>query len=321
MIFGSMIRFFLFLILTILLSSSFGQDVYQYGDLFGVKYNGVVVHNAKYNKVEKTDYFLAGKDELYWYNLSEKGKSPEKKYKRFLYHLKNELLIVGVTTEGKIDLFNETGDIFYLENGDYDKVKSTFDISFRMYDSELLLVSKNGKKGLYNWVHQKEVLAPLYDDIKIHTDCSNHGKRMLYLRDEKYNLLMNPYGEIVFRFRNTQIDDISDQANCDGYMLKRGNRIGYMRGLKSGKYFLIKPVYDKLFFLEDNGDLIKCLKGSKYGLYYKNKMILPCKYDKIEITDNGYVLGIAIKNLKKLTFDKEGVIVKVESIYYEDEHY
>lgn len=145
-----MIRFTLYSFLMLIGHLAHCQEVFQFGDFFGVKYNGVVIHNARYSKVEKTDYFVSGKDELYWYNLSEKGKHPEKKYKRFLFHLKNDLIIIGITVEGKIDLFNETGEYVYLTDGDYQNIKSTFDISIGTYNSELLLVSKGGKKGLYN---------------------------------------------------------------------------------------------------------------------------------------------------------------------------
>jgi hypothetical protein len=307
-------------ILFILPCTLLSQEVFQYGDSYGVKYNGAVVHNARYSKIERTDYFVAGKDELYWYNLSQKGLYPEKRYKKFLYHLKNELIIVGLTTEGKIDLFNETGEFIYMLDGDYDKVSSTFDLSYGMYDSELLCLSRKGKKGLYNWLHKKEVLPPLYDKIKIHTNCKNGGEMMLFLQDEGVNRVMNPFGEVVFEFSNRSIDDISNQSACDGFMLKRGHKLGYMRRLRSGKYFLIKPIYDRLLFPEDNGDLILCQRGLKYGLYYKNKRILTCKYDKIDITDNGYIFGVAIRNLKKVTFDKEGTIMKMETISYDDEY-
>ena len=315
-----MIRIISILIVLSFSSLSFTQEVYQYGDNFGVKYNGVAVHYAKYTKVEITDYFVAGKDELYWYNLSEKGESPEKPYKKFLFHLKDQLLVVGVTLEGKLDVFNETGEFLYMRDGDYDKVKSSFEIAGVNYNSDVLLIVKNGKNGLYNWPNQTEILPAKYDKIKINQDCINGGRMLLFLQEDGQNMVLNAFGEELVKFKNGTIDNIKYDKNCDGYLLERGLRKGFMRQLKSGKYFLIKPIYSDLIFPEDNSDIIICQKGTKYGLYYKNKRILACKYDKIDITDNGYIFGTAVKNLKKLTFDKEGKIVKVEAVNYEDEH-
>ncbi|MFT4600241.1 MAG: hypothetical protein ACI857_000415 [Arenicella sp.] len=300
------------LILIILPIFTCSQEVFEYGEKFGVKYNSVVVHSAKYDKIVITDYFVAGKIEANWYNLAVDVERATKPYRRFNYDLKEDLLIYGVSLNGKIDLFNETGEFVYMEEGDYSKIRTTRDFGFA-YNSDLVVVSKLGKHGLYNWPKKMEILPAINDKLVMHLDCEDK-RTDLYLQKDGMNMVLNPFGEEVFTFRNKSIDDVYAQGDCDGYILKRGQKKGYARKLRSGKYFLIKPVYNELSFEGDNADIITVKKGEKHGLFYKNKQILRCKYDKIEITNNGYIMGFAYKNYRKISFDKEGKTVEVEFI-------
>ncbi|OIQ36091.1 MAG: hypothetical protein BM555_03385 [Crocinitomix sp. MedPE-SWsnd] len=296
----------LFLI-SVLSLTVFSQEVFEYGEKFGVKYNDVVVHSAKYDKVVIRDYFVAGKIGASWYNLSRKSEFSQIPYTKFYYDLNRELLVAGFTAEGKMDVYNETGEFVYMKNGNYDKVRSTADYG-SFYDNDLLVVFNNGKMGLYDWPKKVEALPAKYNKLRLHLDCEK-SRRLLYLQIEGENIVLSPSGEELFKFNNKSIDDVYLQDKCDGYIIERGNKRGYARKLRSGKYFLIKPLYDEIEFVEGNADLIKVKRGEKYGFYYKNKPILKCKYRKIDITNNGYILGFAYKNYKKLGFDKTGKIV------------
>ena len=308
-----MIKSLGFLILFIVPNFFYAQEVFELGDKYGVKYNGKVVYNACYDKVVITDYFAAGKIEANWYNLSKNKAFVDKEYTKFYYEVRQELLVVGFNRGGGIDIFNETGDFLYLECGDYSKVRSTTCYS-APYDTDLLIVFKGGKKGLYHWPQKKEILPPVYDKLKLHYSCGERSS--LFLQKEGLNIVLNSYGEEEFKFQNKSIDDVYVRDDCDGYILKKGNKMGYARKLRSGKYFLIKPLYNALVFEENNADIILTKRGYKYGLFYKNKPILKCKYDKIEIINNDYILGFAYKNYKKHSFDKNGRIV--ETVFIEN---
>lgn len=284
--------------------NAFNQEVFEYGDKFGVKYNERLIHSAVYEEVNIKDYFVFGKKEQRFYNLSQSGKYSTIPYRKFKFHLLDQLLVLGVREDYTLDLYDETGEFIYAQNAPYRNLRSIFGYADQ-FREDLLIAKKVGGIGVYDWVNKKEIVEPVYDDLKIHNSCA--GNRLLiFARKGAQNEVLNDEGKRVLSFRAGNVDDIYPANNCVGFILRRGYKIGYMVRKSSGKFFLIRPKFDDVLFPSDNSKIILTKKEDEYGLYYNYREILKCKYSNIEIIDRNYVLAIVTHNGLKYSVNHSG---------------
>jgi hypothetical protein len=285
----------------------FAQEIFENGDKVGLKYNGVVHYSAIYDKIVITDYFVCGIKDEYSYNLSRNKSHSTKKYRRFKFDLLDQLLVVGVTTDGKKDLFDDTGQHLYLEDGDYDRVFSKSE-KIKYGNNDLVLVSKKGKLGLYNWTQKKEIVSPIQSKIVVHESCMKDSY-IIYVKRKGENTVIKPSGEKILSFRAKSVQDIYHSTICKGYILKRNTKIGFFYQRSNQKNFLIKPIYEDLFFPTSDPKIIIVQRYGRYGLYYNYKRVLKCKYDSIEIVNNRYAIARVVKNEKEMTLNSSGILV------------
>lgn len=278
------------------------QSIFKSGEKYGLEFEGETIYNADYDEIYFKDYFIYGKKGKYFYILSEEKANSKKGYKRFLFHLTSELLVVGITDENKLDILSEDGGHYYLKDGNYDRVES-IENHTDSPDPDLLLVSKSGKIGIYNWVKKTEFIPPNYDRLKLHDGCDESG-RLTYAGKGSENTLWSENNGLLFSFNSRLIDDIYPATVCEGYILKFGLKIGYIREKKNGKLFLIKPIYEDLYFPTNDPNIIMLKTFDQYGLYYNNRMILKCKYSSIEVIDGNYIFAVAVKYQKLLDIEK-----------------
>lgn len=279
-----------------------GQNVFQSEELFGLEMNGKTIYNADYDEIIVNDYFIYGRKDKLHYILSENIENSKKAYKKFLFHLTDDLLVVGITADNKLDLLSEDGSHFYMQDGNYDKAHSSKDYCDEE-NSDVLLVTKDGKFGFYNWVKKTELVPAQYDRLQMHEGCPSTGK-IIYSGKGHNNAVWSEKNGMLFSFKSAAVDDIYQSTICEGYILKFGNKIGYIREKKNGKFFLVKPIYEDLYFPTGDPNTVMVESYGRYGLYHNNRMILKCKYSSIEVIDGNYIFAIAIKYRKMLDIDK-----------------
>ena len=86
--------------------------------------------------------------------------------------------------------------------------------------------------------------------------------------------------------------------------MKRGDKVGYCYKKKNGNFFLIKAVYDDVFFPTNSPTIVVVQSIDKYGLYSNFQKVLKCKFNKIEVLNENYIFAIATKTNKVLNSDK-----------------
>lgn len=297
---------FIYLIIVFLPNFGTSQNIFQSGELFGLEFEGETIYNADYNEIIFKDYFIYGRKGKYLHILSENKEHHKKAYKKFLFHLSSELLIVGITADNTMDLISEDGSHYFMQEGNYDRVELSEEYTDTP-DRDVLLVSKNGKMGFYNWVKKKELVPAKYDRLQMHDGCESTGA-LVYMGVGRNNTLWSEKNGLLFSFNATAVDDIYQSTVCEGYILKYGQKIGYIREKRNGKFFLIKPIYEDLYFPTGDPNTIKVEAFGNYGLYTDNRMILKCRYSEIEVIDGNYIFAIATKYRKMLDIDK---VIKV----------
>jgi len=296
------------LVISFAIGQLFAQEIFQNGEKFGLKYNGVVHYSAIYDKIVITDYFVYGKKDEYVFNLSKDKSLSDKVYRRFKFDLMDQLLVVGVTEDGKKDLLDETGQHLYLENGDYDRIFSKSE-KIKYGNNDVVLVSRTGNLGLYNWTLRKEILPPVYDKIVVHESCLSDSY-IIYVQKKGQNSVIQPSGKKIISFKAKSVQDLYHATICRGYILKRNNKIGYYYKRSEDRRFLIKPIYEDLFFPTDDPKIIIVQRYGKYGLYYNYKRVLKCKYESIEIVNSTYIIARVVKNEKEMTLNSSGELVR-----------
>jgi len=131
---------FIYLIIVFLPNFGTGQNIFQSGELFGLEFEGETIYNADYNEIIFKDYFIYGRKGKYLHILSENKEHHKKAYKKFLFHLSSELLIVGITADNTMDLISEDGSHYFMQEGNYDRVELSEEYTDTP-DRDVLLVS------------------------------------------------------------------------------------------------------------------------------------------------------------------------------------
>jgi hypothetical protein len=294
-----MLRIHLLVLTLVCAQFSMAQEVFQKGNYFGLKYDGAEWYAAVFDEIEIHDYFVAGRMGTLYYNLSKNKKNIDKAYRKFNYSLTDRLLVIGETTKGTIDILDETGQNYYLKDGPYRKVLSKKKQRFYGND-DLLIVKKNSKQGIYNWVEKTELLPPVYSKIIIHETC-DFGGVFIYAQDGLTHTIFDEKGNQVLSFKATMVSDIYPSNICDGYIIQWEHKVGFCKRMKNGKFFLIKPLYDDIYFPNGDASVIVVENRERKGLFVNYRQFLKCRYDEIEISENNYYLAVVTrKGVKKI---------------------
>ncbi|UKN03249.1 WG repeat-containing protein [Paracrocinitomix mangrovi] len=301
----------------IVLSVVYGQEKFKNGEKYGLKYNGIVMYNAEYDQIVIHEYFVAGKKEHLWYNLSPVEKNAITPYKKFDFSLSESLIVVGLRKGGGLDVMDETGSNIYLENGDFDKL-SIFGAEGSYQNDDLLLVKKNGKFGVIDWTKQKTVLPPIYSKIKIHKHC--HPDSYIFFTQKGHELaIVDHNGDEVMSFNSRLVQDMYPALNCNGFYLKKGIYYGFCQKQSNGKYFLIPPKYDDISFPTGSTDFIVLTKNDKKGLYFRKQLVLKCRYEEIWEADSPYfVANVRVNGILKRLHPNGMLLLPNEQYIYED---
>ena len=268
------------------------QEIFQKGNHYGLKYDGVEYYAAVFDEIKIKRSFVEGRMGTVRYNLSMNKENSQKSYRRFSYKHQDNLLIIGYTTDGKIDILNETGEIYYLYDGNYNKVLQKDFIGYN--NDDMLIVRRRGKVGVYSWVQKREILPTEFTKIKVHESCE-YGKYFIYARRMITHSIWDENGRELLKFVAPNITDISPHSNCEGYTLHWHFKRGYCERKRDGSYFLLKPKYDGLEFPLGNSSVIITENRERFGLYLNNRKIFGCKYEKITYIDDPYMVAIAEK--------------------------
>jgi hypothetical protein len=271
-------------------------------------YDGQEHYAAVFDEIKIKGFFVYGRIGAEYFNLSRDKDNVNKAYKRFNFSLSERLLVVGYTLSGKVDVMDDTGEHFYLTDGDYSKVQAIKKQSHYGND-DVLLVKRKGKQGLYNWSLQKEVLAPVYDKIIIHESCDSNDY-FLFAKEDGKNLVIGLNGEVKMSFRSKWVKDIKPSSICEGYYLYTSTGMGYCVQLSNGKYFLIKPVFNRFFFPLGDPSVIVTEKGDKLGLYYNFKRLLKPQFSEIELLMDNYILARVKKGEEEYLLKRTGELIK-----------
>lgn len=280
------------------------QEIIEYGGLYGVKYNERLIHSALYEEVKIKDYFVYGKKGKRFYNLSESAELSATPYLKFRFHLLNQLLVVGIREDGKVDVFDETGQHLYIREFLGQNVLSTAQYSDEIYE-DLLMLKKDRKLGVVNWVDGRMIIHPRYDEIKIHQNC-NSRELLFFARNGNQNDILNSQGEVMVSFWALGVKDIYHPDVCAGYIIRKGNKIGYMIQKNNRKYFLIKPNYDDITFPTNHPSIILTRKNERFGLHYNFREVLKCKYESIQLVNKNYILAEVNHKGVKYSVDRSG---------------
>ncbi|MEX1000630.1 MAG: hypothetical protein WDZ35_00795 [Crocinitomicaceae bacterium] len=285
----------------------FGQQITEQGAYYGVTYENGPTYAAIFDRVVIKGFFVYGKKEGVYYNLSRQVANSHKAYKKFTFDLLDRLLVVGETVDGKMDLMDETGQYYYMQKGNYSAVRAG---KKRItYANDKLLLLKSGQKlGVYDWEKKEEIVPPIYDKLKVHESCEA-GDYFIFTQLDGLNEARTNKGKVELSFSSAVVDDIYPSPDCRGYMLKKGTKMGYCYQISKDKFFLIKPRYDEILFPSDDPDIIFVVNRGKYGLYYKFISYLKCRYDKIELMDHDYILAKLTRKGRTRHLHQNGKII------------
>ena len=299
---------FIYFVLLVLPLASFSQLIYKENGYYGLKYEAGPKYLAIFDQVKLKEFFAYGRKDGKWYNLSLNSENSEIPYKRFHFHLIDQLLVVGERADGKLDLLDETGQFFYLKAVDLNRIKKLPKKSTYRFD-DLVITVKNRKRGLFNWVNKKQLMPTQFKSVVVH-EKPRSGDFVIYTQAKKLNQLWSSAGDLLVEFESSVVDDLYPDSICDGYYIKRGVHLGYMLPKADGRYFLVKPVYESITFPYRDPSMIFLKRGEQYGLIYKYKTYLKCKYDEIEIIDRGYKLARAQRKGKWFILHQNGELHK-----------
>lgn len=300
-----MTRLIGFILFTTFVFNANGQEVFQRGNYYGLKYEGVEQYAAVFEEIEVKEYFAYGKIGEEWFNLSVNKDMSKRAYRKFNFSHWNSLLVIGYRVDGNVDILNESGEFFYVENGDFSKVVSNPKTMTYQGDN-LILTKREGQYGLYDWTRNLEILPPNFDKIAVHEDCEHTGY-FIYHKKDGLNSVVEK-GEVKMRFKSQLVDDMFPSDICQGYMIKSKGKKGYCFELRSGKYFLIKPKYDEIAFPFDNTEVILVRRGDNFGLYYNYQLLLKPRYQEIELYDDHYLLAKVTKRSGTYLVSRAGEI-------------
>lgn len=282
------------LILFLLVSSRqlLAQTIFKKGEHYGLRYEQVE-YAAVFDEVIIKDYFAYGRMGSVYYNLNPSKKNTERTYRKFDFRFADRLLVIGQTIDGKIDIMNETGEHFYLLDGPYTKVIKNKRQSFYGND-DLLIVKKGFNKGVFNWTTGQEIISPEFGQLTMHESCE-YGGVIIFAKKGMHNKLFDEKGNQVLHFKGSMVSDVYPSNICKGFIIQWKHKVGYLNRLPNGKYFLIKPIYDNIYFPHGDDRLIIVQNRDRSGLYHNYRRLLKCKYEEINLIDNPYQLAVVKK--------------------------
>ena len=197
--------------------------------------------------------------------------------------------------------------------------------SIIIFNSELIIIKKEGNRGIFNVLLNKEVLPCQYDEVSIDTKQNikvqknglwgifdKNGKEIApckYIQEPNFDKglavgelsgryeLINPKGEILVHATEEAIKIFNEEL----YWIKKNDKWELYK--INGKR-IKKAQYDDISEYNDSNDFFVVRIGNQTGvLDKKGKEVVACKYDKIELTQN-YI--VAEKNKLKGVLDKKG---------------
>lgn len=302
-----MSRFSILVFSLLSIQSGIAQEIFKKGDHYGLKYDGVEYYAAVFDEIKIKQYFVQGRMGTVYYNLSKKKENADKPYRKFNYKLADRLIIIGKTTTGKIDILDETGENYHLYDGNYDKVL-TRSLQHNYGNDDILTVRKKGKLGLYNWVLKKEILEPKYNKVVLHESCDDRS-HLIYAKKGLTQIMINEKGEEILSFKAAFVSDIFPADICQGYIIQWQHKVGYCMKRSNGKFFLIKPYYDDIYFPKGDASIIILENNEHYGMYVDYRKALRCKYDDIEYLDNPYSVALITRKGVRWKLQANGELV------------
>lgn len=302
-----MSRIYLLLILIACANLSYAQEVFQKNEKYGLSYDGSEYYAAVFDQIVIREFFVYGKMGDLYFNLSRNKENVHHNYKKFNFSLYDRLLVIGEREDGKLDLLDETGQHFYLKEGDYSKVfVKPKNITYG--NDDVLMVKRDGKLGLYNWPERREILNPEYRKISLHESC-NSGSYFIYAKSESNNLILDESGNEILKFKSRWVDDMYPTPNCEGYFLNWKGLIGFCCKMRDGRYFLIKPRYEEIIFPNNDTSVILVRNDENFGLYYNFQRMLKCKYEEIELLDHPYMIARVVRKGDTKMLKRTGELV------------
>ncbi|MBR2526030.1 WG repeat-containing protein [bacterium] len=135
-----------------------------------------------------------------------------------------------------------------------------------------IIVTKKNFKGLYN-SDGKLLIPVIYDRLFFEKDVYHY---VIAVKNNKYGVFST-----VSTVETPILDLTYDYINKDNHIVKKGKLYG--KYSMNGYDNLVLPVnYDKIEVLDKENDLYKIYQNNKVGLFQRDKIICPPKYDTIE---------------------------------------
>ncbi len=246
-----------------------GKFVFRKGMKVGlIDYRARKILDFKYEdiKIADDDHFGVKLGSNY-YLINKSGKKiSNDKYTYMGDFNRNNLCIVGY--RGKESIINAKGEVVFsperfvtniVSLDDFNnvglkfedkykevKIKSVknkfgYDSYFKSRHSNVMIVSKNGKKGLTDG-NFKEILPPVYDKIDDFSngvfDLYTHGSR-------KSHSIYNPYLKKIFKYNKY---DIRSMFGTDDYVIIEDSSTGLI-GVADEKKIIIEPKYKRIRYV------------------------------------------------------------------------
>lgn len=244
------------------------------------------------------------------------GQLPEESYKTYKLiweQLRNDSTIIAIGPFGNNNNYWPSGTKVIMPRG-------LICESQEAYPSLTYLITKDGKKGLYDSSDKKLIFAPEYDVIVYggvgdFYYLNKDGMWGIYSRNQKINTgLIYSGKECPFEVENVNGPILVASQGRAGLLDAQGNELlkceyDNIYGLSSDTYLLYKngnmSVYDiakkNITTLGKYDSLVKITgttyyrveQNGKYGVIdKKGALVVPCKYSRIEnafITDGGHI--------------------------------
>ena len=227
------------------------------------------------------------------------------------FGLMNEGLVPICRMDSHIEIVNSKGKtIFELDKIDGQKVISCAPL-FHCGYLIVKTTDKNGEKS-YGVVDKsgKVVLSPKYQDIDILGD--NLFYAYTYEDGEKQGYFIDSKGKKQTQWKN----NLRIEAMSDEYIAAEVDDKYYVYDLKGNEILKCPSKVLGIDQIKNNYIVYVGKKGkysyeNEYGVIdIKGETIIPAKYKKIAIVDNGFVTGRYVdRTYESLLFDKNGELI------------
>ncbi|MCB9224257.1 MAG: WG repeat-containing protein [Crocinitomicaceae bacterium] len=279
------------------------QQTYQKDKKWGISRDGTgndkdsIIFRAEFDKIEKVgDVIFAGSKNDEWQFLTSNKLVNQQRY---------ESVDVPFFVGGKYAIGSRTGYIDVVSVSDVDfivrgvqaeKIVSTDNLFNGIEDQ--IMTQKGEFFGLINAKLKKETLKAKYNRIAQNNSADSDAFPVLaYLDGVNYVCALD--GIVIHQFNTAEpVNNFnrSEEAN-DCFVLrvngKKGEQVGFF---DSKNKWVIPPVYKDCHTLDNTSDAVVVSDVKGEGLYFQGKLLLPCEYLEIVISDKrGYVAKVVNK--------------------------